>query len=82
MPSGQLAGTVLAADLPLYKAPVIALIAVAPNAQHKGLGSYLLCRCIHALALEGFAICRARISPGNDASQRLFRKLGFELHGH
>ncbi|KAI3609101.1 hypothetical protein D8I24_0879 [Cupriavidus necator H850] len=43
------------------------------------MGSYLLCRCIRAPALEGFSICRARISPGNDVSQQLFRKLGFEL---
>jgi L-amino acid N-acyltransferase YncA len=39
---------------------------------------FLRC-CIRALALEGFSICRARISPGNDVSQQLFRKLGFEL---
>ncbi|MGY2491422.1 N-acetyltransferase family protein [Cupriavidus sp. CP313] len=79
VPSGQLAGMVLATDFPLYNAPVIALIAVAPGSQQKGLGTYLLSRCIRTLALEGFPICRAKISPGNDASQQLFRKLGFEL---
>ncbi len=78
-PSGQLAGTILATDFALYKAPVIALIAVAPGTQHQGLGSYLLRRSIQALALEGFPNCRARISPGNDASLQLFRKTGFQL---
>ncbi|WP_432259394.1 N-acetyltransferase family protein [Cupriavidus sp. TMH.W2] len=78
-PSGQLAGAILATNFALYKAPVIALIAVAPGTQHQGLGSYLLRRSVLALALEGFPICRARISPGNDASLRLFRKTGFQL---
>lgn len=79
MPSGQLAGAVLATDFPAYKAPVIALIAVAPDAQKKGLGCCLLGHSIRALALEGFPMCRARISPGNKVSQGLFHKLGFEL---
>ncbi|WP_423748783.1 N-acetyltransferase family protein [Cupriavidus necator] len=79
MPSSQLAGAILATDFALYKAPVIALIAVAPGTQHQGLGSYLLRRSIQALALEGFPNCRARISPGNDASLQLFRKTGFQL---
>lgn len=77
-PSGQLTGVVLATDFPLYQAPVIALIAVVPSAQGRGVGSYLLLRCIDALAAEGFAVCRARISFGNEASQRLFRKIRFE----
>ncbi|WP_354687411.1 GNAT family N-acetyltransferase [Cupriavidus necator] len=78
-PSGQLIGAILATDFPLYQAPVIALIAVAPSAQGRGVGSYLLLRCIDALSAEGFAMCRAKISAGNEASQRLFRKNAFEL---
>jgi L-amino acid N-acyltransferase YncA len=78
--SGQLIGAVLATDFPLYQAPVIALIAVAPSTQGRGVGSYFLLRCIDALAAEGFAVCQARISLGNEASQRLFRKIGFERH--
>lgn len=78
-PSGHLVGTVLATDFPLYQAPVIALIAVAPSVQGRGVGTYLLSRCIDALSSEGFALCRAKISVDNEASQRLFRKLAFEL---
>ncbi|WP_150124050.1 GNAT family N-acetyltransferase [Cupriavidus nantongensis] len=78
-PSGQLAGAVMATDFALYRAPVIALIAVSPSIQDKGVGSYLLRRSLQALAIEGFPNCRAKISPGNNASLQLFRKTGFEL---
>ncbi|WP_265919232.1 GNAT family N-acetyltransferase [Cupriavidus nantongensis] len=76
--SGEFAGTVLATDFPLYQAPVIALIAVAPGAQHRGVGSCLLRRSLGVLAQEGFANCRAKISSGNNASLALFRSTGFE----
>lgn len=76
---GQLIGAVLATDFPIYQAPVIALIAVLPSAQRRGVGACLLRRCMNALAVEGFPLCRARISPGNEASRRLFLKTGFHL---
>ena len=76
---GQLIGAVLATDFPVYQAPVIALIAVLPSAQRRGVGTCLLRRCMNALAAEGFPLCRARISPGNEASRRLFLKTGFRL---
>jgi L-amino acid N-acyltransferase YncA len=76
---GQLIGAVLATDFPVYQAPVIALIAVTPSAQSRGVGACLLRRCINALAAEGFPLCRAKISLGNEASRRLFLKTGFEL---
>ncbi|RAS12192.1 L-amino acid N-acyltransferase YncA [Cupriavidus alkaliphilus] len=77
--SGQLAGTVLVTDFARYQAPVIALIAVSPGVQDKGVGFYLLRRSLQALAIEGFPKCRAKISPGNNASLQLFRNAGFEL---
>lgn len=79
MPSGQLAGVVLVSDFALYGAPVIAMIAVSPPAQHKGLGSLLLRRSVSALALKGVLSCCAKISPENKASQRLFARTGFGL---
>lgn len=79
MPSGQLAGAVLVSDFALYGAPVIAMIAVSPPAQRKGLGSVLLRRSVCALALKGVLSCCAKISPENEASQRLFARTGFGL---
>ena len=79
LPSGQLAGFVLASDFALYGAPVIAMIAVSPAAQHKGLGSLLLRRSISALAFKGVLSCCAKISHENEASRRLFTQTGFAL---
>lgn len=77
LPSGQLAGVVLASDFTLYGAPVIAMIAVSPAVQHKGLGTLLLRRSIGALAANGVPSCCAKISQGNEASRRLFIGTGF-----
>lgn len=79
--TGQLAGVVLVSDFALYGDPVIAMIAVSPPAQHKGLGSLLLRRSVSALALKGALSCCAKISPGNEASQRVFARTGFKLRG-
>lgn len=77
--AGQLAGVVLATNFLFYQGPVIALIAVHPCAQGAGLGTYLLRSCVNALSVEGFTVCRARISPGNDVSKRLFQRNAFVL---
>lgn len=74
---GALAGMVLVADYAEYRGPVIALIAVDPPCQRQGLARHLVLQTINALAFQGFLACRARVSPGNEPSAKLFHAVAF-----
>ena len=58
-------------------APVIMIIATDPGQRRRGLAAGLLTAALRALQGLGEPECRAMISRGNAASERLFTALGF-----
>ena len=66
-------GYFITADLAIY---------LHPDHQHQGLGTYLLAQAIERGPALGIETLTATIFASNDASIRLFEKMGFTRWGH
>jgi ribosomal protein S18 acetylase RimI-like enzyme len=58
----------------------ICQVSVAPKAQDRGLGSWLMRLSLEALRRRGMQTVSLSVTVGNDRAYELYRRLGFRLH--
>ena len=60
---------------------VIHALAVDPSYEQKGVGSFIVERCIDLAREGGYKALRLDVVPGNIPAERLYRKIGFKSAG-
>jgi [ribosomal protein S18]-alanine N-acetyltransferase len=78
LPSGELAGYLLAAPSLTPGEAWIVSATVLPQQRGQGLGRRLVEATTAALAKRGFRTVRLTVHPDNAAAVRLYQRLGFE----
>lgn len=80
-PDGRLVGAVQ--TLPYFAGiGVLHAVQVAPQAQGRGLGRFLVAAALNALAQQGFGVVELAVDAANGAARTLYDRLGFAARGH
>jgi GNAT superfamily N-acetyltransferase len=76
-------GLLLSASIVTFwkEMPLLAFSMTDPSARGQGLAGFLIERSIDALARNSFHDFYLVVTQGNDAAERVYRRLGFELLG-
>ena len=76
---GDLQAAVITTNSPDFDAPLIAFLMVHPDHQSQGMGHYILSVAMESMVKNGgVERAYAVITAGNEPSERLFERVGFE----